>query len=260
MKFKNTPLKFFAFVLMLSCFQHVSAQNNAITVYQYRHVPEDKIDEFVKRETTYWIKVAKKAVDDKKLTFWALLEKVGGYDLPNSSNFLFINTYTDIDKAGDVWNNVEATAGVKIAQMETGSMSTTTSMFFLHNEDWAQAAKAVPANDFGYVDIVYHNTNYPDSLISLEKTYWHPYIQKAMDSHQTAQLAWGNASVLSPSGDNIKFTTISFDLYKTLADALMPHLATGAGFPVEGLTKIGNLEISRRGSAIYRIVKVVSAN
>ena len=67
--------------------------DRSITVYQYRRVPADKIDEFVKRETTYWSKVAEKATKDKTMTFWALLEKVDGYDMPNSSNFLFINTF-----------------------------------------------------------------------------------------------------------------------------------------------------------------------
>ena len=67
---------------------HAQPPANAITVYQYRHVPDSKIDEFIKRETTYWSKVAKKAVDNKKMTFWALLEKVGGYDLPNCCRWL----------------------------------------------------------------------------------------------------------------------------------------------------------------------------
>jgi len=33
-----------------------------ITVYQYRQVPDDKIEEFIKRETTYWSKVAEKVL------------------------------------------------------------------------------------------------------------------------------------------------------------------------------------------------------
>src|SRR6266545_4191758 len=82
-----------------------------ITSYQYRHVPDDKIAEFIKRETTYWSKVAQKAVDNKKMTFWALLEKVDGYDLPNSSNYLFVNTFPNIDSAGDMWGSAESIAG-----------------------------------------------------------------------------------------------------------------------------------------------------
>src|SRR6478609_6041117 len=68
-----------------------------ITTYQYRQVSPDKTGEFVKRETTYWSKVARKAIDKGTLTFWALLEKVDGSDMPNSPNFLFINTYTNVD-------------------------------------------------------------------------------------------------------------------------------------------------------------------
>ncbi|MES1226039.1 MAG: hypothetical protein ABUT20_61760, partial [Bacteroidota bacterium] len=170
---ESRKTSFALFALAFLFFQlNLSAQNNGITTYQYRRVPENKIDEFVKRETTYWSKVAQKAIDAKKLTFWALLEKVGGYDLPNSSNFLFINTYTNIDQAGDVWGKAEAITGMKMAQIETNSMSTTTSMFFVHDENCVQAASAVPPKDFNYVVMIYHNTNYPDSLISLEKTYW----------------------------------------------------------------------------------------
>ena len=230
-----------------------------ITVYQYRHVPDDKIDEFVKRETTYWSKVAEKAVKDKTMTFWALLEKIGGYDLPNSSNYLFINTFPNIDKVNEVFSNVEATAGVKISEMETGSMSTNTSQFFLHDEGWAQDAKADPASDFNYVVMVYHNTEYADSLIGLENKYWSPFIKKAMDNNQTPQMAWGNARVLAPQGDNIKFTTVSYDLYKTLQEALMPVWDPKTVVPTKGLNMINKLELNRRGIAIYRIVKVVAA-
>ena len=231
-----------------------------ITVYQYRHVPNDKVDEFIKRETTYWSKVAEKAAKDKTMTFWALLEKQGGSDMANSSNFLFINTFPDIDKVGDVFNNAEATAGVKMDEMETNSISTTTSQFFLHDENWAQATSAMPDKDFNYVVMNYHNTDYPDSLVNLEKTYWEPFIQKAMSDGQTPQKAWGNAVVLSPRGENIKFTTVSYDLFKTLQDALMPKWDPKTEFPNDGLNMIGKIESGRRGTVVYRVVKVVSSS
>ncbi|MDO6430886.1 hypothetical protein Q4E93_09815 [Flavitalea sp. BT771] len=239
--------------------ERLCAQNRAITVYQYRHVPGDKTEEFIKRETTYWSKVAEKAAKDKTMTFWALLEKVGGYDLPNSSNYLFINTFPDIDKAPSVFSDVETVAGVKMADMETFSMSTVTSEFYLHDENWAQDAKAAPEKDFNYVVMNYHNTNYADSLIKLEKVYWQPFIQKAMDNDQTPQTAWGNAVVLAPLGDDIKFTTVSYDLYKTLQDALMPHWDPKTVFPVKGLGIINKTEVSRRGIAVYKVIKVVTA-
>jgi hypothetical protein len=252
---KNMIRSVFA-ILLITFFQLSSFSQ--ITVYQYRHVPDNNIEEFVKRETTYWSKVAEKAVANKTMTFWALLEKVGGYDLPNSSNYLFINTFPNIDKVNEVFSNVEATAGVKMSDMETGSLSTTTSQFFLHGDGWAQDAKANPPTDFNYVVMVYHNTNYADSLINLEKKYWSPFIQKAMDKDQTTQVAWGNAVVLAPMGDNIKFTTVSYDLYKNMQDALMPVWDPKTVLPTKGLDMINKLELTRRGISVYRVVKVVA--
>ena len=264
MYLKNKPLSGIIYrilaVSFILCFQTgLSAQNRDITVYQYRHVPDDKIDEFVKRETNYWSKVAEKAVQAKTMTFWALLQKVGGYDMPNSSNFLFINTFPNIDNSGDMWSNAEAIAGVKIADMETNSMSTTTSNFFLHDENWVQHAKAVPAKDFNYVVMVYHNTNNPDSLINMEKKYWMPFIQKAMNAGQTPQVGWGNARLLAPMGDNIKFTTVSYDLYKNLQDALYPAWDPKTVLPMNGLNMINKVSMNRPGMSIYRIVKVVQS-
>lgn len=241
-------------------FRSIAQPDTAITVYQYRHVPDDKIDEFLKRETTYWSKVAERALKNKTMTFWGLFEKVGGYDLPNSSNFLFINTFPNIDKVEEVFGVAEKITGMPMAKIETNSLSTVTSQFFVQDQGWAQAANTSPDKDFNYVVMVYHNTNYPDSLITLENKYWNPFIKKAMDNNQTPQKGWGNSIILSPSGDNIKFNTISFDLYKTLKDALTPSWDPKTEFPAEGLTKINSIEINRRSSAIYRVVKVVASN
>jgi len=215
---------FAAFLLVLQLQSFAQSNNRSITVYQYRRVPEDKIGEFIKRESTYWSKVAQKAVDKKQLSFWALLEKVDGYDMPNSSNFLFVNTFPNIDSIGAVWGKAESITGMKMAQIETNSISTTTSQLFLHDENWAQAKNAVPEKEFNYVVMIYHNSNYPDSLIGL------------------------------------KFNTVSYDLYKNLTDALMPDWKNNTVFPTEGLNKIGGLETNRRGSVIYRVVKVVTGN
>lgn len=256
--FNPVPLLLLLFFIVSFQF-NAAAQNRSITTYQYRHVPDDKIAEFIKRETTYWSKVAENAVKQKTMTFWALLEKIGGYDLPNSSNYLFVNTFPNLDSAMEMWGDVEKIAGVPMSQMETGSMSTTTSQFFLHDESWEQAARANPEKDFNYVVMVYHNTRYPDSLIGLEKKYWAPFIKKAMDNKQTPQMGWGNAILLSPMGDNIKFNTVSYDLYSKLHDALMPNWDPKVVFPAKGLNMIDKIEINRRGTVVYRIVKVVSA-
>jgi hypothetical protein len=89
-----------------------ATENPGITVYQYYRVAPDKRAEFVRRETTYWSEVVKKAMAGGNITFWALLEKVGGYDMENTSNFLIVNTYKNIDAAGEVWSTKNITAAV----------------------------------------------------------------------------------------------------------------------------------------------------
>jgi hypothetical protein len=60
-------------------------------------------------------------------------------------------------------------------------------------------------------------------------------------------------------GDNIKFTTVSYDLYKNLQDALMPVWDPKTVLPTKGLDMINKLELTRRGIAVYRVVKVVAS-
>jgi hypothetical protein len=257
-----STIPLFAVILCLSCLSAgVNAQDDSsITVYQFRHIPDNKIDEFLKRETTYWSKVAERALKNKTMTFWGVFEKVGGYDLPNSPNFLFINTFPNIDKAGEVFGAAEKVTGLPMAKIETNSLGTTTSQLFVHNRGWAEVAGVNPPKDFNYIVMIYHNSNYPDSLVALENKHWSPFIKKAMDDKNTPQMGWGNAIVLAPSGENIKFNTISYDLYKTLKDALMPAWNPATVFPNDGLTNINALEINRRNSEIYHVVKVVAAN
>ncbi len=241
--------------VFVSCLQ-LQAQ---VTSYQYRKVPDDKIEEFIKRETTYWSKVAQKGIDNKKMSFWALLEKVGGYDLMNSSNYLFINTFPNIDSSMEIWSTAEQVGGVPMSQMETNSFTTTTSQFFMHDEDWAQAARANPDKDFNYVVLNYHNSSAPDSFITMEKKYWKPFIQSAMDKKQTRQMAWGNAVLLSPTGPDLKFSSVSYDLFATLQDALLTPWDPKTVFPTNGLGKLDKIRLSPSTRVVYRIVKVVSS-
>ena len=233
-------------------------ENQAISLYTYRKVDPDKMGEFLERETKYWSKVAQKAVDEGKLYFWAVFEKVGGYDLENSSNILFINTFPDIDNTNGIWDAEAVFPDVPMEDMETFSMSKNTSMIFVKSHHWEQVANANPENDFKYVNFIYHNAQSPGSLVEAEKEIWAPFIKSAMDAGKTTQKAWGNAQILSPTGEDIKYNTISFDLYPSLKETLDPTWDDDLQLP--DMTKIFEAEGNRRASVVYRIVHVVSAN
>lgn len=69
-----------------------TALHAQLTVLQYRAVPQENIDEFLHRETTYWSAVAQKSIDEGKMLEWALWQRIGGVNLDESShNFVFVN-------------------------------------------------------------------------------------------------------------------------------------------------------------------------
>jgi hypothetical protein len=232
----------------------------SVTVLQYRHVPAEHVSEFLYRETTYWSKVAQKAVDSGKMTFWALLEQVGGNNLPNSPNYLFINTVPNVDALGDVFNPTGMFPGVPMSSIGTDSISTTTSVYFLSMADVTAAAGVDPARDFKYLALNYHNSSSPSAFLGLEREHWLPFIKTAMDRKQTAQVGWTHGALIAPRGDGIGFNTVSVDLYPSLHKVLMPGWASDVTMPGDGLDKLNAIRLGQMGTAIYRIVHVVSAN
>ena len=250
-------LSFLLFAMLFS----LSIYAQEVTVYQYRKVPPEKAEEFVKRETTYWSKVARQAIDKGALNFWALLERVDGADVANEPNYLFVNTFPNMDTdAGDIWNPSKLFPTIPITKMETYSMSKVTGQYFLSDQGWQQAKSVNPMKDFNYIIMVYHNSTDPGSFIELEKRHWGPFIQGAMDNKQTTQVGWGNAYVLAPTGNNVRFNSVSYDLFPTMKATLFPNWAASIQFPAAGLDSLGKIEKTMPNREIYRIVKAESKN
>jgi hypothetical protein len=233
-----------------------------ISVYMYRKVADDKREEFIKRETTYWAEMLRKEIPKGNITFWALLEKVGGYDMENSSNFLFINTYRNIDAMNEIWANITtAFPNVTMDKMETNSISTTTSVLFLRDAGWQEATGVVADEEYRFINMIYHNSSDPNAFVDLENKHWAPFIKTVMDKKQTSMRGWGNAVVLSPHSNKMNFNSVSYDLYPTLKEALIPTWDSQVVVPEslnEGMSEINKLETAPRSQVIYRIVKVVN--
>ena len=170
--------------------QTPNQSDQSVTIFQYRQVPADKVAEFVYRETTYWSKVAEKAVDAKKMTLWVLLEQVGGHDLPNSPNFLFVNTVPNVDALEDIFNAAVVFPNVPMESISTDGMSTTTSQFFLHDGgNIVEAAGTVRERDFKYLTISYHNSSDAAQFIALERQVLGAVHQDG-DGPEADQAAW----------------------------------------------------------------------
>jgi hypothetical protein len=247
-------------LLMIFNFQSAIAQdeNEPTTVYQYRRSEPGKLNEIIERETKYWSKVAQKGIDDGKLLFWAMLVKVGGIELENSPDILMIDTYADIDNIAGIWDPSAIFPDVPLEDMMTGSLHTSTSTIFVLNQSWRQKDGVNPVEDFKYVTMLYHNADAPAAFIAAEEEVWAPFIKSAMDNGKVKQTGWGNAIILSPTGDEIKYNTISFDLFPSLKEALNPTWAEDVEFP--DFTKLNEANPNRRSTAVYQIVQTLSAN
>ena len=103
----------------------------------------------------------------------------------------------------------------------------------------------------------YHLAVNAGDFITAEKTICKPFLQTAMDKKQTQQIGWGNASVLSPTGGDMPFNSVSYDLFRTLQDALLTPWAPDLVAP-DNLDIFDKMRTNQSARVIYRIVKVVS--
>jgi hypothetical protein len=250
-------LRVFILIIAFMLGSVYTVRSQDITTYQYRHVDPSKAAEFVKRETTYWSKVARKAIDDGKMSFWALLEKVGGTEMATASNYMFVNSWPDLnaDLSG-VFDPSKLFPGVPMSKISTDAMSTVTGEVFVMDDGWVEAAKVDPAKDFQYVLLNYHNSSNPSEFNRLEKAHWGPFIKAAMDNNQVDQKAWGNSLVLNPTGGNMKFNCLSVDLYSNIKSALMPTWSPTVVFPNAGLDSLQKISLDPPARILYRIVKM----
>ena len=258
--------RFFRSIATLALSLVISLQSfsQEISVWQFRHVDQSNMQEFIERETKYWSKVAEAGVAKGNLNFWGLFVKQGGFNLPEAPNVLFINTFNDIDAVnmGELWDASAHFPNTPMEDMETQSMSTTIHMIFAQPGNWVEKEGASPDDDYNFVRFVFHNSSSPGELLALENEHWAPFIKAAIEAGHTTQLAWGNARILAPSQPNMEANTISYDVHPTMKSALLGGFSPDADvqFPDEGLSKIMELEISRRFNNVYRRIMVINAD
>jgi hypothetical protein len=247
-------------LILLAClmsFQFSKAQE--ISTHQYRRVAPEDMQEYLKRETTYWNKWAENEVKKGNLTFWVIFQRMGGIDQENAPNILIINTFKDLDKGAD-WGGIsDIFPNVKMDDMQTNSLSKNTDQIFLRDLDnHIQGTNVVPMNDFKYVRIIYHNTINNAKHLAFEEDKWKPMVQKAMTDGQTSMKGWGNSVIISPQSNDFPFSSASYDLFSTAHAALSPAFSDDLVLPGGFWDDLQGNYDGPRNSQLYRIVSVVS--
>ncbi len=257
----KTLTTFAGSIVLLACLcmaPDIRAQENNISYYTYAYVSPGNMPEFMNRMETYWYKVAEEATNDN-LAFFAFMTKMDGYDIPNSSNVLFIIGYKDLEKMSDTFNPDNLFPNESMEDMTIWNLATIKHQVFVRTGFWTQKAGANPETDFNYIQMVYHASDTPGDLIALENEHWLPFIKESMDQGLTKQVAWGNAVVIAPTSPDMGVTSVSYDIYPTLESSLNPGWPDDVTYPEDGLNKIMEQEQGPRSVYTYKIHFVTQA-
>ena len=202
-------------VLLFASLLFVFISYAQVSYFQYRHVPSDRQQEFVEKETKYWSKVAKAAIDKGLMTGWSLWRKVTVTN-PDAPNYVFVNTFASIDKIdqGAIWSddNIKQ-MGVSPDMVETNSFTTVVADCWLQLEDFVEG-------DYKYAVVNYAKPDDLSGFIEENKTLWKPFHQKNITDKTTGMSSWGLMSVISPTGKQAKFSCLTWDGFNTMADVM----------------------------------------
>ncbi len=243
-------------VLCLLSFQFAMAQT--ITTHQYRRVAPENMQEYLKRETTYWAKWAEKEVTTGNLTFWAILQKVGGIDQDTSPNILIINRYNDIDKGAD-WSSITAMfPDVKMKDIDTWDISTNVHQLFLTDLPNHIRAENFSSDDSNYVRLIYHDVKNLGQHLTFESEKWKPMVEQAMKDGKTTMKGWGNQTIISPVTSTFTYSSYSYDIFSSMQDALLPAFSEDLTVP-DGFWDGFQDNYNKRNSNLYRVVASATA-
>ena len=249
-------IKFVLLPVLLALFMGTPSINaQEIEVHMYRKVAQEDMGEYLKRENTYWKKFAQSEIEKGNMTFWAVFQRIGGTDLDDSPNILLINSFPDIDK-GVNWSGItDMFPDVKMEDIETNNLSTTTCQLFLTNiGDHIQ----VENPDFNYVVINYHSVNNVNTHMTFETEKWKPMLQKAKDEGKTRIKGWGHGVLATVSALDFGYDTYSYDLYSSLKDAILPPFMNNMEVEPGFFSDMQENYDKGRKATLYRVVSVAS--
>jgi hypothetical protein len=237
--------------------QFVIAQE--FTIHEFRKVEPQDIEEYIRRELTYWGEFAEKEFKKGNFTYWAILQRIGGENQEVEPNFLIINTFKDIDKEVD-WASVqELFPKTRLKDIQTENLYTTTDKIFLRDLGNSIIGKGVvPEKDFKYIRINYHNMKDVWWHLNFEAQQVKPFFQKAMDEGKTSFKGWGNSFILTPKSEAFQYKTESHEFFSSLKDALGPNDFPDMDFPEDFFKEWQENYVGARNVRIYRIIKIIS--
>lgn len=174
----------------------------------YVSVEAENVEEFERKEMSYWSKVAKSNIDKNKQSLWALFKKVGTAG-NNEVNYAFVNGYPTLsDMANQNW---DPTALGTIAAADAASPYT---VYEVHNY---KILNNIPGEQSNYSVWNYARPKDLNGFIKENNELWAPFHQQNIKSGSTGLKNWGMGYKLYPIGQD-EATIMTWDGYDSLED------------------------------------------
>jgi|GEM_PF-2016149 len=227
----------------------------------YRRVAPENLEEYLKRETTYWKPWAENEVKKGNLTFWAVLLRIDGANRDTEPNILIINNFKDVDKGANWGGIAEMFPNVKMEDIQTQTLCTDTDQIFVRGIPGNSIRKenASPEVDYNYIRLIYHNVNDLAKHLAFEADSWKPLVVKAMQDGKTTMTGWGNGTIILPESEDFNYQSFSYDLFPSAQAALGPGFSEDFTFPEGFWAPIDGNYAGPRNGHLYRIVATATA-
>jgi len=235
---KKLVLLFTIFVCALSY-----SQEN-LFMYDYRSVPSDEREAFIKNEADFWSKVHQNMMKSGHITGWTMMSRVGGVTSdPNIYFYLGLGSFENLDNMSanydkaieEVMESLDADAQKEMKErlkIESHRIANVllnrSSTVFAEGQDW---------------NYLVHNyakaTNVGDFLDAQDK-YIKPFFEENFKAKNTKQVGWITASVLNPTGNHYNWNCYTADAFQKMSD-IYNAWNSEVTWPTEGMNEINKI-------------------
>ena len=185
-------------------------------IHHYYNVPSSELGDFVQKETTYWSKYHKNAIDKGYLSGWGMYQILGNSTAPSAlGNLVFVKNYTSLSQIANMmqmYSDPSLMEGMDATAEDMANPDYSVGMYIVK----AEADIGTP----GEVYVVNFGT--PKDLsafVEENKSLWQPLFEKAI-ANNSGLTSWGVRTTIYPLGSNTHHTVMTYDGYASLEHAL----------------------------------------
>ena len=202
-------------IFLMFCVSISYAQN--VIQFQYRYVDSEHIEEFEKKEMTYWSKVKQNAIQNGHLVASAMF-RILDAGIVNDTNWpthVFVEVYKDFEQMANqnqIWQDLEGVIDIDPNFINTQSISKV-----LGIDRYKLVDELLPLREFKYAVWNYSKPKDLGGFINENLDLWKPYFKKKLG--KDGFVGWGILARVHPQGMN-ESSVMSYDHYNSLEAAL----------------------------------------